>query len=419
MTTADVTSPVDAVLRCVEAMAAALKDVADVDPMFMRTQDKAAALEGITAVLNQSEELRLRLLDSAEDVAEQTADRDPAAWLARTTRLDRSQARRLQRVGRSVGRRWARVRQALRDGGINLDQADAVTAALEALPAEVDTEVLDRAEAALVEQASQFGPKQLRVLGRRVLHVVAPDAAEDVEQRALEREEANAWSVTRITSRSRGDGSTDIHIRSSDAVARRLFTYLEPYASPRRPDGSVATNGDDRRTYPQRLGHAFAAFLEDVDPKRLPLHGGNATTVVVTIDHETLLQQLGDAGIALIGDEPISASEARRLACNANILPLVLGGDSVPLDQGRMSRLYKGPRRDTLAATQPTCRAEGCDIPAAWCEAHHGNGRWADGAGTNLADAVLLCGFHHHRAHDRRYDLTRLPDGRVRFSRRT
>jgi hypothetical protein len=141
--------------------------------------------------------------------------------------------------------------------------------------------------------------------------------------------------------------------------------------------------------------------------------------VVVTIDHETLLQQLGDAGIALIGDEPISASEARRLACNANILPLVLGGDSVPLDQGRMSRLYKGPRRDTLAATQPTCRAEGCDIPAAWCEAHHGNGRWADGAGTNLADAVLLCGFHHHRAHDRRYDLTRLPDGRVRFSRRT
>jgi hypothetical protein len=419
MTTADVTSPVDPVLRCVEVMAAALKDVADVDPMFMRTQDKAAALEGISAVINQSEELRLRLLDSAEDVAEQTDDRDPAAWLARTTLLDRSQARRLQRVGHSVGRRWARVRQALRDGGINLDQAEAVTASLEALPAEVDTEVLYRAEAALVEQASEFGPKQLRVLGRRVLHVVAPDVADEAEQRALEREEANAWSVTRITSRSRGDGSTDIHIRSSDAVARRFFTYLEPYASPRRPDGSVATNGDDRRTYPQRLGHAFAAFLEDVDPKRLPLHGGNATTVVVTIDHETLLEGLGDTGVAMLGDEPISASEARRLACNAGLLPVVLGSASVPLDQGRATRFYSGARRDTLAATQPTCRAEGCDIPAAWCEAHHGNGRWADGAGTNLADAVLLCGFHHHRAHDRRYDLTRLPDGRVRFSRRT
>jgi hypothetical protein len=410
--------PMHPVLASIEAITAALKDVADVDPVFLRTEEKAAVLARLTSAINQAEELRLRVLAGADDVAEQSADRDPAAWLARTSRLARRDARRLQRIGRALDRRWAAAGLALREGRVNLDQVEAIVGALEALPPGVAEEVVARAEAELVARAAEFGPKELRIMGRRVLQVIAPEVAEDAERRALEREEANAWSTSRITSRSRGDGSTDIHIRSSDALAHRFFTYLAPYASPRRPDGTVATNGDDRRSYPQRLGQAFADFLEDVDPKRLPLHGGNATTVVVTIDHQTLLDELRD-GVAFIGDQPISASEARRLACNANLLPVVLGGDSVPLDQGRISRLYKGARRDTLAATQPTCRAEGCDIPAAWCEAHHGSGRWADGATTNLADAVLLCCFHHHRAHDRRYDLSRLPDGRVRFNRRT
>ena len=72
-----------------------------------------------------------------------------------------------------------------------------------------------------------------------------------------------------------------------------------------------------------------------------------------------------------------------------------------------------------MALRDTTCCAEGCEIPAAWCEAHHANGRWVDGAGTDLADGILLCSFHHHKAHDARYDQTRLPDGSVRFNKRT
>ena len=71
-----------------------------------------------------------------------------------------------------------------------------------------------------------------------------------------------------------------------------------------------------------------------------------------------------------------------------------------------------------VAEVDPTCRAEGCDIPAAWCEAHHDSGRWADGAGTDAKDGALLCPFLHHQTHDNRYDQTRLPNGRVRFNKR-
>jgi hypothetical protein len=60
------------------------------------------------------------------------------------------------------------------------------------------------------------------------------------------------------------------------------------------------------------------------------------------------------------------------------------------------------------------CRAEGCTIPAAWCEAHHLR-PWADHGRTDLADGALLCSHHHHLAHDSHYHHTIQADGRLRF----
>ncbi|MFC6343898.1 DUF222 domain-containing protein, partial [Nocardioides hankookensis] len=154
--------------------------------------------------------------------------------------------------------------------------------------------------------------------------------------------------------------------------------------------------------------------LESVDPDRLPLHGGDATTVLVTVDLETLR---GATGVAYVGDEPISASEARRLACGAGIVPVVLAGSSQVLDVGRKRRFFVPAQRKALAVRHPSCVAEGCDIPAAWCEAHHAGSPWSRGGRTDLADGVLLCSFHHHRAHDARYDVEWSAGG-ARFHRR-
>jgi hypothetical protein len=67
----------------------------------------------------------------------------------------------------------------------------------------------------------------------------------------------------------------------------------------------------------------------------------------------------------------------------------------------------------------PECAADGCDIPADWCEAHHAGDPWSKGGRTDLADGILYCSFHHHRVHDHRYRADRMPDGGVRFTRRT
>ena len=392
-----------------EAIASALKDVADIDPTFMRAEDKKAALLGLSALGAELEELRLRVLASADDLAADEGARDPAAWLAHHARLDSASARRQLRPARALDGRWHGVRRALGQGTINADQAAVVVRALDDLPSDIGSEVRGRAEERLVGEAARFGPRELRILGRRVLGAVSPDEADAHERRLRQREDQQAERTTYLATRRNGDGTTEIRARVSDYLARRLLTYLEAFTSPR-------VTGDDRRPYEQRLGFAFEAFLEAVDPARLPLHGGDATTVMVTVDLETLRTGLGTA---LVGDEPITAAQARRLACQAKIIPAVLDGASKPLDLGRADRLFRPHQRKAMAITQPTCRAVGCEIPAVWCEAHHGGIPWALGGRTDLADGVLLCAFHHHRAHDHRYELRRQPDGRCRFHRRS
>ncbi len=401
------------VQTCAGVIAAALKDVADLAPVFMQTRDKREALLVLTALSGQIEELRLRVLTASDDVADEVGARDVAAWLGHAARLDRAECRRAHRLGQALGARWSLVAAGLRDGTVNLAQAEVIVRALDDLPTELDPEVAAMAEERLVAEAAHFGPAQLRVLGRRILHVVDPEAAEDEERKALEREESAAAAQTWLTTRQRGDGTTDLRGRVADTVADRLLTYLQAFTAPRATANGPA---DDRRPYGRRLGDALGAFLETVDPHRLPLHGGDATTVIVTIDLDTLRSGLGTA---LVGDQPLSPGEVRRLACTASILPAVLGGDSQVLDLGRTRRLFSPAQRKALAVRDRRCRTEGCEIPAAWCEAHHAAEPWAGGGRTDLADGQLLCSFHHHRAHDHHYDQRHLPNGDVRFTRRT
>jgi hypothetical protein len=296
---------------------------------------------------------------------------------------------------------------------VSTAQVQVIGKALDDLPAGVDAEVRERAESHLVQQAAHFSPRELRVLGRKVLDVVAPEIAEAHEARLLEQEEQAAYERMSFTWRRLGGGLSRATVTLPDATMDRWLTQLHAFASPRR-EGRTAP--DERIPHPRRLAQACAALLERIPDKWLPRHGGGNTTVVVTIDQADLKRRLATAGLTT--GTPITAGEARRLACNSGILPAVLGGDSQPLDLGRARRLFSPAQRKAMAIRDQTCRAEGCDVPAAWAEAHHVT-PWITGGATDLADGVLLCSFHHHRAHDHRYDMRRLPNGDRRFHRRT
>jgi hypothetical protein len=406
----------------VRAMGACLRElraVEDADPTWMDTGEKQAALVLVTGAVEQLRALQARLLATTDEVALDAGARNPAAWAELNLRADYRDTARAMRLGEALERRWRVVGESFASGRVNEAQASVLVKVLDALPDGVGPEIRAQAEAHLVEQAAVFGPRELARLGRHVLEVVAPEVAEAEDHRKLLAEERAAGRTTRLTMRVRGDGTTEINARVPDAAAARLKVYLEALSSPRQPGQAAPTDDQARLPYPRRLGEAFCALLERLPRELLPQHGGTATTVMVTLDLDTLRGDLAAAGFAeLASGEEITAEQARRLACNAEIVPVVLGGRSEILDQGRGRRLFSAAQRKAMAIRDRRCRADGCTIPAAWCEAHHVH-PWSRGGRTDLADGVLLCSWHHHRAHDSRFTTARLPSGDLRFTRRT
>jgi len=396
---------------------AALDEIAMVDPLFLSTAEKQSALIDVARLEARLGAVKLRLLAAAGDIAEETGSRSTAAWLAEETRDAHGSTRGAASLATVLDSRWRRVGDALGVGVVNLAQTRVIVEALDALPTGLGDDLRVKAEAYLVEKARQLGPRELRVLGRGVLEYLAPEVADEAEHQRLLAEECRARAATRLTFRPRGDGSTDIHARIPDHVAGRLRTYLDSMTSPRRQTAGHPLGEVERLPAARRRGEAFCALLENILDTGLPAHGGTATSVMVTLDLDALISGLGVADTST-GDR-ITAEQARRLACQARIIPVVLGRKGEVLDLGRSSRLFSPAQRKAMNLRDKECTTVGCSIPAAFCEAHHFKRPWAKGGKTDLADGKLLCPFHHHRAHDPAWIAHHHANGSTTFHRRT
>ncbi|MQW76720.1 DUF222 domain-containing protein [Nocardioides sp. dk4132] len=409
----------------VERLGVDLDELVKLDPTFLSLIDKREVLLLIARASSRVRAVEARVMACADDVADAEGFRDVASWVAQRLQVSGASARRGQRLGVACEQRWHRVGAALVEGGMSIDQGHVVVAALDEVccagrlveaTADEWREVLVRAEAYLVEQAADFGPRALQRLGERILEVVAPQWVDELEERRLRDAERAARRRTTLKVQGLGDGTALIKARVPESVALRLTTLLESFTNPRKAAEDKAADDGRRVPYERRLGEAFCSVLESLDPSRLPLHGGDATTLVITIDLNALVEGLGSATLA--DGSRITAGEVRRLACRANLVPAVLGTRSVPLDLGRASRLFSPGQRKALAIRDKECRAHGCTIPATWCEAHHSK-PWSAGGKTDLDNGMLLCSHHHHLIHDERYLHQQMPNGDIRFARRT
>ena len=124
--------------------------------------------------------------------------------------------------------------------------------------------------------------------------------------------------------------------------------------------------------------------------------------IVVTIDHHTLKDAVRGAGLTLNG-AVLSPQTIRKLACDAAIIPMVLGSQSQPLDVGRTKRLVTPALLAALWARDKGCTFPDCGRPPQWCAAHHVK-HWIDGGPTALLNLALVCEYHHVWAHT--HDLT-------------
>lgn len=234
------------VLACVASMSLALAEACATEVAYMAPADRRAALLELVRVEARVEAgrppMRLRLLLASDDLAQDEGARDVAALVTHHARTYGGADRRDLALATSL-ERWGSLADGLSTGEVNVAQGRVIAHALDALAADaVPSEVLGLAEAHLVAAAADFGPRELRLLGRRVLDVVAPDVAEQQEARRLEDEERRAWRCTSLTSTRLGDGTTRLVLQLPDGVAARLHTYLEAFTSPRH----LATGEADR-----------------------------------------------------------------------------------------------------------------------------------------------------------------------------
>jgi len=134
--------------------------------------------------------------------------------------------------------------------------------------------------------------------------------------------------------------------------------------------------------------------------------------IVVHVDLETLQHGLHTGSTcrtALGADLPVET--VRRLACEAEILPVVLDGRSVPIDVGRSKRLATIHQRRALEAIHPTCAIPDCEVIFDHCNVHHID-YWENGGATDLNNMVPLCSRHHHAAHEGGWKLKLNPETR-------
>ena len=181
-----------------------------------------------------------------------------------------------------------------------------------------------------------------------------------------------------------------------------LEAILGPLAA---PQPSTVT-GSDLRTSDQRRADALVEVC-----RRAAAAGGAAPTtpkaaVVVTMDWTDLKQRTG-AGTTLTGDL-LAPETVRRMACDAAIIPAVLGTRSELLDLGRTVRLATPKLFLALCLRDRGCTFPGCSRPPGWCDAHHGV-HWCDGGPTDLTQHGPVVpaaphdrapeGLHRHHHH--------------------
>ncbi len=307
-------------------------------------------------------------------------------------------------TGETLPPRLPATAAGLRAGAIGTAQLRLITETMAAIPASVPEPVRERVEADLARYARDFDPRRFRTLAQRIVATLDPDGPEPAE------DEPTPSTPVRgeLWLRDRRDGRLGLEGWLDPEHGTMVRSLIEQLAAPRRTADGVP----DTRSVPQRHADALIELCERArGADDFPTTGGEPAHLTVTIDWDALRTAVGSA--TLNYGRRISAADARRLACDCNLIPAVLGADSEPLDVGRATRTAPLGIRRALIARDGGCCFPGCHRPPGLCAVHHAQ-HWADGGTTSVCNCCLLCPMHHQQVHLQGWDIT-IHGGRVQF----
>ncbi len=276
-------------------------------------------------------------------------------------------------------------------------QGRVIVETLEKAPSTVPVDVLGVTEEQMVKVGRDRDPLELAKFGRDVLARLDTDGAEPAENEAHAKRSLRLREV---------DGGVKFNGFLPGAMGAQFKTQIHTLSKPHKTvDGEY-----DPRSLEERQADGLGVVM-DAAAGNLEYPG--VPQVTVTIDFDDLKGAVGGAVGELVFGSNLSASAVRLLACDSAVLPIVLGGDSQPLDVGSEQRFVNRHMRRALNKRDKGCVV--CEAPPWMCHAHHVM-HWADGGPTSLQNLVLLCAAHHRAVHAGQWAVS-ITEGAVEVTR--
>ncbi|HKU02105.1 MAG TPA: DUF222 domain-containing protein [Arthrobacter sp.] len=295
--------------------------------------------------------------------------------------------------------------------------ATIITATLDRLQHHTTQETLDRIEHHLTTAATSCDPDFLTRLAQRWTDTIDADGTEPTEE-ALRHTQGAFIRKPR-------HGLHHVEIFATTDQYEHLLTVMNTATNPRTTGDKAAACQPggidlDRRTRAQKqLDGIITAAITALTTNTLPTTGGNRPQIIAIINYQDLFPanaaapkgkdhsaETGTGTFAFTG--PVTAATLRKIACDADIIPALLGTTGEVLDLGRKTRLFTPAQRTALVTRDQGCTFPSCTIPAPWCEAHHIT-YWSHGGPTATNNGVLLCSHHHHLVHKEQWTITTTP----------
>lgn len=318
-------------------------------------------------------------------------------WYTHLAGVRRGQGKQIVDHARELVTDHPATLEALGSGTISPEQADVVLDAVDRLPG--DEELRDQTEGALLGEATRLTATELARHARDVIVIVDPESTAREREAQLAREDRVAHQRRFLSISDDGAGGIRIKGRGSVEDGAVLRAALLPLTAP-VPETNPTTCRQlpDPRDYGVRLWDALVALAQHgLDSDLPPESHGARPRVTVTTDLETLRGELAARGLTEDGLE-LAPSVVRRLACDADIIPMTLGTAGEVLDVGRTHRLVTAALWRALVQRDRHCAFPGCTRPPVMGHAHHVV-PWFEGGETSLSNLVLMCGHHHRTIH--------------------
>ncbi|HYI60801.1 MAG TPA: DUF222 domain-containing protein [Acidimicrobiales bacterium] len=361
--------------------------------------------------------------------------RGPAPWLAARTQTSASSWRGELRLARAL-RDMPLVEAAAREGRLSRDKVKALVWARQPDLADVfawcEEQLVREVEAPTVAGAWRYVRRWVLSM-RELMERNEPDGAEPTDG------EGRSKVVLSPALEGRWFGSLDLSPEDGEIVATAVDLQIQALW-----DRQVF-RADDDLTVPERRAIAFVEVLrrgtrggaEDSTARPLVLGIVSLSDLGCRSRRREVADEVedgaGSAGRPPAGDGPFDASSRapadladpgemampfaelsrsgpvdlevlRRLACEGDVAPVIIGEDGVPLAMGRHIRLANRHQRRALRVRDGYCAFAGCSVPASQCIVHHLTA-WEDGGPTDLVNLCLLCRFHHRSVHEGRFRI--------------